>query len=150
MLPGIVASSVAGRFLACQAREVGGANRGPYVRTFTYGKDGEEWRWCIAFALFCVRVAMRYRGRDLPISWHQVFGSTALYNKAHQDKKLLDDPTPGCIFLVSDETKEGKYRHGGIVRTVAADTFTTIEGNVGDTVKTLTRSIQGKAFIDPY
>src|SRR2546427_4017703 len=43
--------------LAQHPREIGGQNRGPWVRLYMSGHDGEEWAWCAGFACFCLRQA---------------------------------------------------------------------------------------------
>lgn len=37
------------------ACEIGGNNRGTYVKKYTGGLEGEKWAWCAAFATWCLK-----------------------------------------------------------------------------------------------
>jgi hypothetical protein len=120
--------------LAQRAREVGGNNRGPWVRLYMGGHDGIAWRWCAGFACFCLGQAAQTLGVPLPIaasySCPQLGerGRTAgLFIDGDDTVARAQSLTPGSLFLVRGTTEA--WDHTGLVRTIGGDTFTTVEGN---------------------
>jgi len=55
------------RHLSQSPREVGGENRGPWVRLYMGGHEGEPWRWCAGFACFVLRQACEGLGVPMPV-----------------------------------------------------------------------------------
>ena len=53
--------------LAQSPREIGGDNRGPWVRLYMLGHEGATYRWCAGFVFFCLQQAATTRGERLPI-----------------------------------------------------------------------------------
>jgi hypothetical protein len=119
--------------LAQRPREVGGNNRGPWVRLYMGGHDGLEWKWCAGFACFCLDQAARTLGVALPLE--PSYSCAQLGDRARAARTLLsgDDPStpervvPGSLFLIRGSSEQ--WKHVGIVRAVQSRTFTTIEGN---------------------
>ena len=124
--------------LAQDPREVGGQNRGPWVRLYTDGREGEAFPWCAGFATFCVKQACETLGVPLPLertlscdtmatsSGHRFFQGTGAGSA-----KI----TPGSMFVqraTGAERRKYRYRHTGIVVSAGPDTMQTIEGNTND------------------
>ena len=128
------------RHLAANAREVGGQNRGPWVRLYMNGLDGRPFAWCAGFATYCVHQAAASIGVAPPLP--RVFGVPRLAKIARARNRLLLKPAtgqrasiaPGSLFVV----RGGKHgwSHVGIVAGVQGDVFTTIEGNSNDDLQT--------------
>ena len=49
-------------------QEVGGENRGPWVRLYTQGREGEDSPWCAGFATFILEQACTRRRRGEPVA----------------------------------------------------------------------------------
>jgi peptidoglycan hydrolase-like protein with peptidoglycan-binding domain len=47
--------AIARRHLVVHPREVGGQNRGPWVRLYMDGHEGGAWPWCAGFVSFVIR-----------------------------------------------------------------------------------------------
>lgn len=122
--------------LRARAREVGGQNRGPWVRLYMEGRDGEPWAWCAGFACWCLRQACESLGVPLPI--RPSFSCDQLALSARREGRLLREPvgadrarvTPGSLFLV--RRTDTDWIHVGIVTATGPETFDTIEGNTND------------------
>lgn len=48
--------------------ELGGDNRGPWVRAYVNGNDGNEWLWCAGFVSFLMTQAALQMGVNKPIT----------------------------------------------------------------------------------
>lgn len=124
--------------LARHPREVGGANRGPWVRLYMGGKDGDSWLWCAGFVCFVVGQASRTLGIAMPFAGSFSCDVLARQGKdagrfvAERDAK--SDPKrirPGTVFL--SRSAPSDWTHTGIVTRVDDDeAFSTIEGNTND------------------
>lgn len=142
--------------------ELGGDNRGPWVRIYTNGHDGAEWRWCAGFVSFVLVQACAELGRPMPIE-----GSVScdtLAAQASRARLLVTEAalTAGqqhwqdlgacAIFLV--RRSPGDWTHTGFTLAGAPTAFATAEGNTNDEgssngfeVCSRTRSAAGKDFI---
>jgi peptidoglycan hydrolase-like protein with peptidoglycan-binding domain len=117
-------------------REIGGENRGPWVRLYMAGNEGRECPWCAGFATFVLRQACRTLNIEMPYPY--AFGCDYLAGVALSRHSLLrvrsesesSAVRPGYLFLIPKSPTT--YSHIGIVESVAAGTFTTIEGNTND------------------
>ena len=121
--------------LAAKAREVGGDNRGPWVRHYCRGPSVA---WCQGFAstLWC-NAARRRQMVDLPIRLVDDQGALSLFvpwvvNQAKAARRFRAgrDPAPvpiGSFFFVPGG--EYGYLHVGIVTSDDGTTISTIEGN---------------------
>lgn len=136
--------------LAQHPREIGGANRGPWVRLYMKGLEGQP--WCAGFVTFVLGQAAEAAGKPMPIA-----GSVSCDQLAAQGKRanLLvakDRVRPGSIFLVRKTDTD--WVHTGFVTQVKPQLFRTIEGNTNDDgmregheVASLTRSYASKDFL---
>jgi Putative peptidoglycan binding domain len=149
--------------LAQHPIELGGQNRGVWVRTYLEGNEGEEWAWCAGFVTFILKQACTtLNHQPLPIPGS--FSCDDLSNQAKQeglfvsDSNILDDSIPWaslepcCIFLCQDST--GWCHTGFAIEKYDDDTFSTIEGNTNDDgspegyeVCQRVRSLNSKDFI---
>lgn len=124
------------RHLAQWPREVGGENRGPWVRLYMQGNEGAQWPWCAGFATFLLKQASETLGIEAPLP--RVFGCDRLAGLAEPKGMLLRTKTaadyarvaPGTLFLV----RKGPWhwQHIGVVAQVQGDAMVTIEGNTND------------------
>jgi hypothetical protein len=117
-------------------REVGGQNRGPWVRLYMDGNDGVQWLWCAGFATFPIKQAATTLGVPMPVL--RSFGVANIANDAKAKHHFLAQPAPGdrrkikpgSLFL--ERGGPTGYLHCGIVVSVDGDTMNTIEGNTND------------------
>jgi hypothetical protein len=134
--------------------EVGGQNRGPWVRLYMRGEEGAQ-RWCAGFVSWCLESAARAQGATMPL--RRASSCAALAGDAAAKGLLLTSAVgrlrPGHFFLLPSATT-GEWTHVGIVRTLGATTFDTIEGNSstsnqsnGDRVFSRQRPYDGSAFV---
>jgi hypothetical protein len=122
--------------LASVPREVGGPNRGPWVRLYMKGHDGEEFLWCAGFACFCLEKAVESLGVAPPIKSSD--SCDELAGAARTAGILLENPAPadrgritaGSLFLVRKTPTD--WVHTGIVVEPGPEAFQTIEGNTND------------------
>jgi hypothetical protein len=117
-------------------REIGGQNKGPWVRLYMDGNEGSEWAWCAGFACYCVKQAATATGASVPIT--PSFSCDSLASSAKSKGKFVAQPsssnrgsiTPGSLFLVRKTSTD--WTHTGIVVDAESETFKTIEGNTND------------------
>jgi lysozyme family protein len=118
--------------------ELGGDNRGAWVRLYMSGTDGINQEWCAGFACFVVEQAAGALGVAMPFP-RQV-GVQNLINDARQSGRLILGNSmttsaarlarlqPGCLFVIKTPTMS----HAGIVLEVRGDGFTSVEGNTNE------------------
>ena len=58
---------VAHQHLAQTPIEIGGANKGPWVRLYCGGEDGSQWAWCAGFVSLILQQSYFYRGARPPV-----------------------------------------------------------------------------------
>jgi hypothetical protein len=152
---------IATRHLAAKAREVGGDNCGPWVRLYTGGREGTEWKWCGGFVSFILKQATAELQSTMPVP-----GSLSCDSLAAQGEsagRLIRGTTLGpCgswaslgsafIFLVRRTDSDWSYT--GLGFGGSPDHFDTIEGNTNDDgsangyeVAARVRSAKDKDFI---
>jgi peptidoglycan hydrolase-like protein with peptidoglycan-binding domain len=128
--------AIAGRQLAARPLEVGGPNRGPWVRLYMNGHEPVDQRWCAGFVTFCLSHASNALEKPSPIA-----GSTRCDVIAKQAKtsgafrRRFDaelELRPGNLFFVPKQGNPNEWVHVGIVRSVGSTTFETIEGTPSD------------------
>jgi hypothetical protein len=122
--------------IAQRPREVGGQNRGPWVRLYMDGQDGPDLLWCAGFATYPIKQAAEGLHKGMPVL--RSFGVANIARDAKAKHHLLALPgpgerkkiRPGSLFL----ERGGKtgFQHCGIVTAVNGNTMTTIEGNTND------------------
>lgn len=110
--------------------EIGGQNRGPWVRLYMNGNEGQQWAWCAGFACFCLKQACATLQQPLPI--RPSFSCDAIAFSANSNGRLVDysDARPGSFFLMRNTPDD--WTHVGIVISKNVETFKTIEGNTND------------------
>jgi hypothetical protein len=155
---GIMAVTYAEQHLKQSPLEIGGQNRGPWVRLYMSGNEGPDWPWCAGFASFILRQAAETLEVPLPIKTS--VSCDVLAEQAKQKKIFLPEAkagnvkpvTPGSLFLVRRTTND--WVHTGIVVKADKDVMLTIEGNTNDEgsregyeVCRRTRGYAGKDFI---
>ena len=140
-------------------REVGGQNKGPWVRYYMRGNEGSEWPWCAGFistlviqACKSIRAVLPFILSDSCIELAKNAKKKNLFlseAKVSSAKSLLK---PGYIFL--NRKSPDQWTHTGIVIAVEKSIFHTIEGNTNDEgsaegyeVCQRIRSYDGKDFI---
>ena len=133
---GQLVALLAQQHFASRPREVGGQNKGPWVRLYMSGHDGAEWPWCAGFASFLLTQAAQELRVALPITPSVSCDSLAASAKATgrflAEAEAGDHTriTPGAFFL--QRRTDTDWSHTGIVLRALADVFQTIEGNTND------------------
>lgn len=131
--PQSLVAPIARQHLRAQAREVGGQNRGPWVRLYMDGHDGPSFPWCAGFVSFVVRSA--YATMQLPPPFELTFSCNLLARSAMGHDLLVDGRsaecgrllTPGSIFLLRSGVNN--WTHCGFVTAKRGDVIKTVEGN---------------------
>jgi hypothetical protein len=133
-----------GRLIAAYARqhvrqhprEIGGRNRGPWVRLYMNGREGPEWPWCAGFVSTLVRQACETLNAPLPIT-PSVSCDSLAYSATGRDIFITETAaadrgriTAGSLFLCRRTPTD--WTHTGIVLRAEADYFLTAEGNTND------------------
>lgn len=126
--------------LAQHPIELGGQNRGPWVRAYMQGNEGQGWPWCAGFVTFVLKQACATLNLPMPIAGS--FSCDQLATQARQKSRLVSDSDilnnpaswsalrPCCIFLVRKQN--GDWTHTGFAFERNGDIFATIEGNTND------------------
>lgn len=117
-------------------REIGGQNRGPWVRLYMNGNEGNPWPWCAGFASFVLKQACKSLNLPLPITTS--FSCDMLAASAKQREIFLSENQaadrkqikPGAFFL--NRRTSTDWVHTGIVIKVEDEIFHTVEGNTND------------------
>lgn len=134
---------IARAHLASRAREVGGDNRGPWVRLYGRGIDQSIvgfFPWCQAFASHVWLKAAREVGCDLPFPLVSERGDVSFYvpwvvEQAGEAGKLRAGSTSGAIpagsmfFVPGLINGRPSHIHVGLVIEDAGDTVIAVEGN---------------------
>ncbi len=116
--------------------EVGGQNKGPWVRLYMNGNEGTQWPWCAGFACFILKQACESLEVPLPIVPSSSCDSIAKSAKqqglflAESDATDKTRISPGSFFEYEKHLTIGL--HVGIVVEAKEEFFTTIEGNTND------------------
>jgi len=124
--------------LAEHPREIGGENRGPWIRLYMDGRDGPDWLWCAGFATFILKQAASTSGNTMPLK--PSFSCDILATNAQQKgtfvaERALDKsnpPPPGSLFLNRSKNVPNDWVHTGLVTRFEDEVFETIEGNTND------------------
>jgi len=134
---GPLVAACARRHLAERPREVGGQNRGPWVRLYLHGAEGREWPWCAGFATFVLAQAAAALGRPLPLPVAGCFSCDLLAERAAARGLLVRERQrrrrpvgPGSLFLVRRAPHD--WVHTGVVVRAEAEWFQSVEGNTND------------------
>ena len=117
-------------------REIGGQNKGPWVRLYMNGNEGPQWAWCAGFTCHILEKACHALGVPLPIrtsfSCDSLAASAKLKDRFLAESKIVRKKqiTPGSFFLARRTPTD--WVHTGIVIGVEDKVFHTIEGNTND------------------
>lgn len=135
LLLGNTVVAYAKRHLKQSPREIGGQNRGPWVRLYMKDNDGVQWAWCAGFACFLMEQACKSKQLPLPIT--PSFSCDSLAASAKEkglflSERRLDRSTikPGMFFL--NRRTSTDWTHVGIVIEANEEVFMSIEGNTND------------------
>jgi hypothetical protein len=117
-------------------REVGGQNKGPWVRLYMQGNEGSDWPWCAGFVSFILKQACKSLNVSPPIQTSFSCDSLAACAKERElflkesEAKEENAVAPGSLFLVRRTSTD--WVHTGIVLSAEDNIFNTIEGNTND------------------
>lgn len=144
--------------LAEHPLEIGGQNRGPWVRLYMDGHEGDEWLWCAGFATFILKQACDTLGIAMPVK--RSFDCDELVAVAKAGNRFLSETRAaqrkndlmGAFFVVRRTSTD--WNHIGIVAAAEPEILRTIEGNTNDNgnregfeVCTRIRNYKAKDFI---
>ncbi len=116
--------------------EVGGQNKGPWVRLYMQGNEGSDWPWCAGFVSFVLKQACKGLNVSPPIKTSFSCDSLAATAKdrglflKESDAMQKDAIAPGSLFLVRRTSTD--WVHTGVVLSAESNIFHTIEGNTND------------------
>lgn len=144
------------RHLSARPREIGGQNRGPWVRYYMRGGDGPAYLWCAGAVSTIVLQAYEIARQDPAGRFAFTQSCDRLLEDAQRNGTLALVPAAGNVFLVPRAGRLDDCIHAGIVLRVRGDgLLTTIEGNTNDDgsrdgyeMCSRSRSAAGKYFID--
>jgi hypothetical protein len=119
-----------------RAREAGGDNKGPWVRSYL-GWDGKEAKWCAGFVCFALEQAANTLGVAPPIasssSCDVLAGEAKAAGKFVPEARVKSGAfpknglVPGSFSLV--RMVPGDWTHVGMIAAAAPNSFDTAEGN---------------------
>lgn len=154
--------AVAQQHISQSPKEVGGENRGPWVRLYMARRDGPSQRWCAGFVSFIA--AQMSRDLDVPLPFQRRVSVDSLVNNAKQDGRFvrgahlttaaqrLSHISPGHLFVIRKTSTD--WTHVGIVLGLENTTFDTLEGNTsgeggvdGEVAREYNRSYNSKDFL---
>ncbi|MDB5930994.1 MAG: putative peptidoglycan binding domain protein [Polaromonas sp.] len=153
---------VARQHLAQHPMELGGENRGPWVRSYLNGKDGAQWLWCAGFVSFLMAQAAQQLGVARPLagssSCDTLSAQALAAGRFISGRQLASGQLPadalGSAFLFLVRRSPGDWVHTGLGFDLAGETFATVEGNTNDDgsrngyeVCQRSRSVASKDFI---
>ncbi|PIE14205.1 MAG: protein with peptidoglycan-binding domain protein [Rhodobacterales bacterium] len=115
--------------------EIGGQNRGPWVRMYMNGNQGINWPWCAGFVTFLMKQASELLGDAMPIKGSFSCDSLAAQAKASgrfvkESNAIAAGLPDGSLFLVRRTSTD--WTHVGMVLGATSGFFETIEGNTND------------------
>ena len=133
---GDVVAGFAFQHLGAHPREVGGQNKGPWVRLYMDGNEGAEWAWCAGFVTFIhqqAHMSVYWQDREAPF---RTFSCDRLAEDAKKRGAFITGGQrvgvrPGDIFLVRGKVP-GDWVHTGFVWDATSTVIRTIEGNTND------------------
>jgi len=126
--------AIAEQHVAEHPREVGGANRGPWVRLYMDGNEGDPWLWCAGFATYILEAAAKAHKQKSPLPRTfscDTIGMAALHAGTLDRNAIAATARAGDFFLIP-KTKFD-WVHVGIVAGSSNGVLDTIEGNTNDT-----------------
>ncbi|WP_337842501.1 peptidoglycan-binding domain-containing protein [Rheinheimera sp.] len=148
---------VARQHLEQHPMEVGGDNKGPWVRLYMQGNEGTAWYWCAGFVTFILKQACLIQQQKMPIP-----GSFSCDSLASQAKtaglflpeKQASNIKPDQVFIFLNRKSASDWTHTGLGFAMQDGVFQTIEGNTnndgsrnGYEVCQRTRTVKSKDFV---
>ena len=134
------ALAYAGKHLRLHPIEIGGQNKGPWVRLYMNGNQGNDYPWCAGFVSFILKQASDDSTFSMPIKGSWSCDSLAAQAKeagifiGERDLKKgrvsRSDLSPACVFLCRRTSTD--WVHTGFATSFENDVFATIEGNTND------------------
>lgn len=128
------------RHLQLHPIEIGGQNKGPWVRLYMNGHEGNDYPWCAGFVSFIMKQASDDTTFPMPIKGSWSCDSLAAQAKeagifiGEKDLKRgiasKDDLAPISVFLCRRTPTD--WRHTGFATVLDDEVFDTIEGNTND------------------
>ncbi len=126
------------KHLAEHPREIGGQNRGPWVRLYMDSNEGNAWPWCAGFVTFILKQASEATGRPMPVTGSFSCDVLAMQAKqkgrfcAERDikKHVRDTGGAPAIFLVRRTSTD--WTHTGFAMSFGGEVMDTLEGNTND------------------
>src|SRR5262245_66632252 len=103
---GDVVVAYAQQHLAQHPLEIGGQNKGPWVRLYMDGNEGTPWAWCAGFACFCLKQACGSAGQPMPIARSFPCDSLAASGRSKGRFANQSTATPRSVLLVADRTTD--------------------------------------------
>lgn len=106
-----------------------GSNWGKPVQDYLHSVNiGFPASWCMAFVYWCFE-QIKDTSRAIPNPLVKTGGVLRAWNEADKKYRVVGDPQPGDIFIMSFG---GGLGHTGIVEKVDANFVYTIDGNTND------------------
>jgi len=133
---GQIVIAYAQQHLKQHPREIGGQNKGPWIRLYMKGNEGPAFPWCAGFVCFILKQACQSLSIPLPIktsvSCDSLAGSAKEKGIFLKESKIVNKTqiTPGSFFLTRRTPTD--WVHTGIVIRAEGEVFHTIEGNTND------------------
>ena len=131
-------AKLAKKHLKEHPREIGGQNRGPWVRLYMDSNEGNAWPWCAGFVTFILKQASELTGKPMPIVGS--FSCDVLAMQAKQKGRFCPERdidehvrlTGGqpAIFLVRRTSTD--WTHTGFAMSFDGEVMDTLEGNTND------------------
>jgi len=124
---------IARKHLQVHPIEIGGQNRGPFVRFYMRGSEGVNYPWCAGFTSTIILQAFTAINKNLSNFKYQM-STNLMLQDAKTYKTLCKTPNPGGILLIQKEENPSQVSHAGIVTSYDANKgiIETIEGNTND------------------
>lgn len=122
--------------LRWKPREIGGQNKGPWVRAYMDGREGPQYPWCAGFVCTLLAQACDELGYTLPIA--PSVSVDRLAASANRNGRFLvgrnggprEALRAGDLFLARKTATD--WTHTGVVMRVHGEVMLTIEGNTND------------------
>lgn len=150
--------AIARQHLAEHPIEVGGDNKGPWVRLYMQANEGPAWYWCAGFVSFVLKQSCMQAGRSMPIPGSfscDLLASQAKAANLFVPEKQAYSIKPDQVFIFLVRKSSADWIHTGFGFDMQSDgVFQTIEGNTnndgsrnGYEVCQRTRTVKGKDFV---
>jgi hypothetical protein len=121
--------------MAQEAREVGGNNRGPWVRKYLHDLAEEGSSWCAAFVSWCYLSAPGGIPFDYTVGARQMLSEFKRRGWSHPPGSDYM-PQPGDVVVWWRVSLQGWMGHAGLVHQVRDGMLYTVEGNRSPKVQT--------------